>query len=384
MRFGMFSTMTGWPWGGSEELWSRAAHVLLSQGHEVYANVARTRIVAEPLQRLAQAGAHVRRRPKPLVGRKVRRACRQIGIWRHRELRWLRHTRPDFVLISVGYHEDDLIVAGACQALGVPYSIVVQAAGPGSWIHANDQGHYREAYRQARQVFCVCTQNREILEANLGLELRQAEIVDNPFIVRPDAAPPWPASDEPWRLACVARIDFSSKGQDVLLQVLRQPKWRARPLQIVLWGADCGSGQRARQLIDAFGLHGQVRFGGYANDIEALWAEHHGLVLPSRFEGNPLAMIEAMICGRVPIVTNVSRATELIDEGRSGFIAQAANVDSIDDALERAWQRRHEWQAMGAAAATAIRQRHSLQPAEDFARRLVEVARGDKRLRAAA
>ena len=103
--------------------------------------------------------------------------------------------------------------------------------------------------------------------------------------------------------------------------------------------------------------------GGFSNNIEEVWREHHALVLPSRFEGNALAMIEAMLCGRMPIVTDVGRVTELVDDNRSGFIAPAATAELIDDALERAWQRRHEWQQMGAIAAADIRHRHSLRPA---------------------
>jgi glycosyltransferase involved in cell wall biosynthesis len=105
-------------------------------------------------------------------------------------------------------------------------------------------------------------------------------------------------------------------------------------------------------------------------------------VLPSRFEGNALAMIEAMLCGRMPIVTDVGRASELIDDNRNGFIAAAPTLDLLDDALERAWQRRHEWQAMGALASETIRRRHSLQPAEDFADAVLSAAVGQRQAKA--
>ena len=85
-------------------------------------------------------------------------------------------------------------------------------------------------------------------------------------------------------------------------------------------------------------------------------------------------MIEAMHCARVPIVTNVGRVARLVDDGRTGFVAPAATVELIDEVLERAWQRRHDWQAMGALAAQDIRKRHSLRPAEEFADRLLDSA----------
>jgi glycosyltransferase involved in cell wall biosynthesis len=180
-------------------------------------------------------------------------------------------------------------------------------------------------------------------------------------------------------------LHFISKSQDILLQVMSQPKWRSRPLEITLWGSDQGSRRHIERLIDFYGLKGQVSYGGFATDIEALWARHHGLILPSRLEGNPLSLIEAMMCGRMPIVTNVGRAAELLDDNESGFIAPAATVPLVDAALERAWQRRSEWQAIGQRAARAIRARHSLQPAEDFADRLLDTAgRGGEALRVAA
>jgi glycosyltransferase involved in cell wall biosynthesis len=97
-------------------------------------------------------------------------------------------------------------------------------------------------------------------------------------------------------------------------------------------------------------------------------------------------MIEAMLCGRMPIVTDVGRVTELVDDNRSGFIAPAATASLIDEAMERAWQRRHEWQAMGALAAADIRQRHSLRPGEDFAEAILTAIPGQQQtyLRAAA
>jgi len=242
----------------------------------------------------------------------------------------------------------------------------------------------RSAYQHARQVYFVSDENRETLEANLGLDLSRAEIVDNPFAVSAGAAPAWPAAEPFWKLAIVGRIHFGSKSQDLVLRALRAPKWRDRPLKFVCWGGDDGNLDQLQHLIDAFGLQEQVSYGGFATDIESLWADHHGLLLPSRLEGNALALIEAMLCGRVPIVTNVGRATELIDDGQSGFIAPAATVELIDQVLERAWERRNDWREMGQRAARAIRQRHSLRPAEDFADRLLELAGERKVVRAKA
>ncbi len=165
-----------------------------------------------------------------------------------------------------------------------------------------------------------------------------------------------------------------TKSQDLIIRVMRMPKWRARPLQITLWGNDNGNLNQFRRALDNYGLQQQVSYGGVSNNIEQLWSEHHGLLLPSRAEGNALSLVEAMMCGRMPITTDVGRARELIDDNESGFIAPAATAALLDEVLERAWKRRDDWQAMGQRAAHAIRTRHSLRPAEDFADRILEAA----------
>jgi glycosyltransferase involved in cell wall biosynthesis len=140
-----------------------------------------------------------------------------------------------------------------------------------------------------------------------------------------------------------------------------------------LWGGDNGSLGVLRRALDIYGLHRQISYGGVSENIEQLWGDHHGLLLPSRMEGNALALVEAMVCGRMPITTDVGRATELIDDNESGFVAPAATESLLDDALERAWQRRDDWRAIGQRAAQAIRARHSLQPADDFADSILSI-----------
>jgi glycosyltransferase involved in cell wall biosynthesis len=213
------------------------------------------------------------------------------------------------------------------------------------------------------------------MEANVAVDMSQSEIVDNPFCVNLAEVPDWPASNSPWKLACVGRIDFQSKAQDVLLQALRGPKWRQRDFKLTFFGSNFGNEAQLRALIELYGLQEKVQLGGFVDNVASVWRDHHALVLPSRIEGNALAMIEAMACSRVPIVTNVGRVATLIDDNTSGFVAAAPTAGLIDDALERAWLRREDWQSIGAAAAASIRQRHSLNPPEDFAAKLVDVVR---------
>jgi glycosyltransferase involved in cell wall biosynthesis len=380
MRIAFFSTMGGLPWGGSEELWSRAAHVLLAQGHAVAFNSLKWPKPATQIHRLIDAGAQSRFRSRFRLGRTVRRTLEQLRVLRLKYRRWLRQVRPDLVVISFSYHADDPQIAVTCRRLGIRYVIVLQAAGPHHWISPRYLEDFRSAYEGAERCYFLSKQNRETIEVNLGIDLSHSEIIDNPFNVNPSAAPTWPGAEQGWNLACVARIHFPSKSQDIIASVLRQPKWKARPLKVTLWGRDEGFLSQLEKLIALYGIENQLQYGGFSNDVEQLWSQHHGLLLPSRMEGNALSLVEAMMCGRVPITTNVGRAAELIDDNESGFIAGAATAALLDEALERAWQERSNWQRMGKQAARAIRERHSQTPGEDFAGRILSLAAGSHRI----
>ena len=61
---------------------------------------------------------------------------------------------------------------------------------------------------------------------------------------------------------------------------------------------------------------------------------------------------------------------ELIDDNDTGFIAEGATINLVDDALERAWQKRDQWEEMGKIAGQHIRERYPEDPVQEFADRI--------------
>jgi glycosyltransferase involved in cell wall biosynthesis len=215
--------------------------------------------------------------------------------------------------------------------------------------------------------------NQRLLETQLGIRLNNAEVIRNPFNVRWNSALTWPDDSKGVKLACVARLDPSAKGQDLLLQVLALDEWRSRPLTATLFGA--GAMEKGlRRLTTQLGLEDRVSFGGYVDDIEQVWRMHHALVLPSRYEGLPLALVEAMICARPAIVSAVAGNSELVEDGRTGFVACAPTVPLLAETMERAWQQRSRWMEMGLAARSKAKAEIPEDPALAFSRMLVAVS----------
>jgi glycosyltransferase involved in cell wall biosynthesis len=115
-------------------------------------------------------------------------------------------------------------------------------------------------------------------------------------------------------------------------------------------------------------------FEGFVTEIEKVWSLNHVLVMPSRIEGLPLALVEAMLCGRPAVVTDVAGA-EVIEDGVSGFLAEAASVGCVGDALERFWTRKEEARNIGAAAVARIRHLVPRDPVRVFSDKIRELVR---------
>jgi len=149
----------------------------------------------------------------------------------------------------------------------------------------------------------------------------------------------------------------------------KQEKWRSRALAVSFFGGGA-QGEGLRGLADLYALR-NVSFHGFSADVASIWREHHALVMASRSEGTPLVLLEAMMSGRPAIVPRVGGTAELVEDGVTGFLATAATVEAIDEALERAWQRRSEMAQFGERAASAIRQKVPPDPAATLAEKLL-------------
>lgn len=363
------------PWGGSEVLWSEAALRLRQAGHEVSASVAGWPTPASQLSVLRKAGVDVKERgfaptslrafslQKP-AGFLIRKAS-SLSL-----ARWLTRKKPDLICVSSGSPGDDLALTAFCAGLQVPYAMIIQANWEGLWPNDSLASAWINVFANARRNFFVSYGNHTLLESQLGVELPNSEVIRNPYNVRWEASPPWPSDNDTVRLACVARLEPRAKGQDLLLQMLAREPWRSRPITLSFFGqGDCENG--LRRLAQRLGISDRIHFRGHTNDIEQMWKDHHALILPSRFEGLPLAIVEAMLCGRPVVVTDVAGNAELLEDGFTGFVAEAPTVRHLDRAMEKAWSKRHDWEKMGVAAACAIRKIVPSDPSADFATKLV-------------
>lgn len=284
---------------------------------------------------------------------------------------WLDEFRPDLVIISLGHNMQGANWMHACIKRKIPYIIVVQLVLEHKWPMDKEVQPIYEGYTKAVRTFFVARRNQTLTELEFGAELPNAGIVRNPFNVNWQQELPWTFDDGTVKIACVASLSAYHKGHDILFRVLSQEKWRNRPLQVTLVG-DGPHKENLMRLKEKLHLE-NVIFGGFLNDIAGVWRKHQALIMASRIEGLPITLVEAMLCGRIAIVPDIAGNNELVDDDENGFLAKASTVELLDDALERAWQKRGNWEEMGRKAAAKARSVIPEDPAETFGNKILEI-----------
>jgi glycosyltransferase involved in cell wall biosynthesis len=372
MRIAFVSVTGGAPWGGSEEHWCAAAHVALHEGHQVAVSVYRWPERVPKVKALGVAGAQIHYRPAPRFHR-----FHNLYLRLRHPFAWLDCFRPDVVCINQGgvvdvcALTDGWLLAQSLLHSGTPFVLLSHGtpeyALPPSLVRCRCQ----RFFPRAKYVAFDCRRTLEITERQLAQRLPNGIVVQNPTNLATTALLPWPSW--PPRLAIVGRVQPSVKGHDLLLEALNRVSWRSEDWKLRVYG----TGEDlpyVQELASFYELKERIEFRGHVTDIAQVWRENHLAIVASRNESAPLALVEAMICGRPTVATDVGGIREFLQDGDNGFLAEAAHVDYLRRALERAWSQIARWEGMGKRAHAAAMSRMDHNPGKTLLNLLIESA----------
>ena len=116
----------------------------------------------------------------------------------------------------------------------------------------------------------------------------------------------------------------------------------------------------AQILADELAVSDLLHLVGYTDARKVLWASDL-TVLPSAYEGLPMAIIEAMLCGVVPIRTPAAGAMDQIQDGIDGFLFPFEDHLALADRIEQLISAPNLREQMASAALASAREKFSLQ-----------------------
>ena len=124
-----------------------------------------------------------------------------------------------------------------------------------------------------------------------------------------------------------------------------------------------GTGELREKLeaqVERLGVKDKVRFLGSRADIPNLLGAMDAFVLASDWEGNPLAVLEAMAAGLPVISTAVGGVPELVESAREGLIVPCGNAQALADAMLHLLEDAPARRAMGQAAAKRAKENYGI------------------------
>jgi len=252
----------------------------------------------------------------------------------------LRRERPD--LVHAHMPISGFLARLAARVAGVP-RIAYTSHGflfnqEGSWLRRSAGFAMEWIGGRLTDVFMTVS-SREAIDAHRLHIFRDAKAVGNgrdPALFRPDAA----------ARARIRTALGTPEDRVVIVAVSRLVSFKGYPelaaamhavpnAEFWVVGERLASdrGEDMAALLRSAGLGERLRLLGYRNDVAALLAAADIFVLPSYFEGLPMSVIEAMLCGLPVVATDIGGPREQVIPGVTGLLVPPRQVAPLAAAL---------------------------------------------------
>ena len=186
--------------------------------------------------------------------------------------------------------------------------------------------------------------------ARLGIDVPVIETTNGyaPSDVLPEDQLSWHHGKRPSAMF-MGRIDSHNKGLDVLIDAVAAIPPETRP-SLTIQGPDWGDRTALVAQTQRLGIEADVSFpdADFGTPSPSLIARHDLFCLVSRFEGFGLAVLEAMLAGRVVIVSEIAGISPHVRASGCGIVVNPT-VKSVHEGIAEMLRLRPQWPEMGVA-----------------------------------
>jgi glycosyltransferase involved in cell wall biosynthesis len=226
-------------------------------------------------------------------------------------------------------------------------------------LHGDIEYYYDLAVRHDPIVHAFIAYSRRMYDELLSrLPHRAATIFHLPYgIPLPSAVRQ--RADGPLRAIYAGRFEQQQKGVFDLPEIDRA----LQALGVTVAWTVAGTGPDEAELQRRWAFNPSVRWMGPLTNaaLLAMYAQQDVFVLPTRFEGFPVALVEAMAAGLPAVVSDIpSGVPEIVATGVSGERPPIADVRGFADAIARLDRDRPRLEAMSLAARQVVATRFDI------------------------
>lgn len=307
--------------GGAERALSELANYWSTKGHEVhlylfsgkevpYFYTLNSRVCCHALSVMTPENASFLKRYAHLLKR----------VFRLRNV--IKKESPDFILSFMDMVNIQVILA----SLGLGKRVVVcERTNPFLRKLPLSFTYLRKfLYKKVKLV----VQTNNILKFFHDLNRENVFVIPN--VIRKLASPKLSAKKSQ-KILFLGRLTHE-KGGDLLIKAFATLHHEFPGYHLDLYGE--GSEKEAFEvLIEKYGLEKKAFLKGATSEVENVLQKGDIFVLPSRFEGFPNALAEALAMGLPCLASNTMGCTDLIQDGENGLLFESENIDSLQNRL---------------------------------------------------
>jgi glycosyltransferase involved in cell wall biosynthesis len=211
-----------------------------------------------------------------------------------------------------------------------PVPLVVTEHTEGPWRDRRARAVSGLVYRHADRVVAVSSAIRDLLVTGYGVAPERVEVL-LPTAAAPPAAVSAPPDPGRPVVGLVGRL-VPEKGVDVFLRAAALVSAVVPQARFLVVG-DGPLRPDLEHRAAVLGLAGAVTFTGYRSDAPRLLAGLDVLAVPSRSDGSPLVVCEAMAAGVPVVASRVGGLPDLVEDGGSGLLVRPGEAEDLARAL---------------------------------------------------
>jgi glycosyltransferase involved in cell wall biosynthesis len=221
----------------------------------------------------------------------------------------------------------------SCVAPALPRDVGIVGV-----VHSDDPLHYAHAQHLGRYWNATVAVSQSIAENFASSEPASAtrmRLIHYGVPAVSELQRPRIDGSSPLRIVYVGRLVEEQKRVFDLPRIMEALERRGVPATLTVVGG--GEDRRALEsLASSCVERGAIRFAGILSNSEIARElhDHDVLILPSEYEGFPLAVLEAMAQGCIPVVTAIrSGIPELVRDGDNGHVVGVGDIETFAERL---------------------------------------------------
>ncbi|HKE01470.1 MAG TPA: glycosyltransferase family 4 protein [Planctomycetota bacterium] len=163
------------------------------------------------------------------------------------------------------------------------------------------------------------------------------------------------------RIVLVVGLQNRAKGQVDAVGALARIAPASRPLLLLAGGvSDPAYGREVESRIRALGVDGSVQLLGHRDDVPRLLAAADVVLSPSRWEGMPYAVLEAMAAERAVLATATNGARDAVVHGETGIVVPVGDLGALAREMESLAADPGRARSLGEAGRARVLERYTL------------------------